>query len=130
MVIATRPTREELVDMYLVHKWPCYAIRRKYHVQSEVVHGWLEAAGIEIRPTGKPRRTTHIFLPGSRPVTVKPLNGCAHWWLCAPANGPTSRCECKYCHEVREMANGDPEVRPVNVRDVHQSHGQVRSKNE
>jgi len=30
---------------------------------------------------------------------------CQHWWVIEPANGPTSRGECKRCHAVRDFTN-------------------------
>ena len=33
---------------------------------------------------------------------------CTHWFVIAPANGPTSLGECKFCGEVRTFRNSDP----------------------
>jgi hypothetical protein len=30
---------------------------------------------------------------------------CAHYWLCDPPGGETSKAECKLCGEVREFRN-------------------------
>ncbi len=34
---------------------------------------------------------------------------CPHYWLIEPADGPTSRGECKYCGAVKDFYNSFPE---------------------
>ena len=33
---------------------------------------------------------------------------CSHWWIIETPDGPTSRGECRHCHEVREFQNTTP----------------------